>query len=93
MVEETETSSGEVNAPGTKRKRWTYVAPPLYATQMFSVSDEFVRPLYNLMSSKKPDDIDLFFMGEIPDMAFASHSITGQSGHQSDCADGQGMRR
>jgi hypothetical protein len=77
----------------SKREKWTYVAPPLYATQMFSVSHKFVHPLYELMSSKKPDDVDLFFMGQVPDMAFASHSIAGQSGHQSDCADNQDMRQ
>ena len=38
-------------------------------------SHKFVHPLYELMSSKKPDDVDLFFMGQVPDMAFASQPI------------------
>lgn len=30
---------------------------PLYATQVFSASDKFVRPLCDIMSAKNPDDV------------------------------------
>ena len=42
------------------------------------------RPLYDLMSANKPDDIDLFFMGKAPHTRFAPKSMAGQAGHHSD---------
>lgn len=52
-----------------------------------------VRPLYDLMSTNKPGNMDILFMGKVPDMCFASKSIAGQSGHQSNYADGQSTER
>ena len=45
---------------------------------------QVLRPLYDLMSANKPDDIDLLFMGKAPHTRFAPKSMAGQAGHHSD---------
>ena len=62
-------------------------APPRYGTQMWAVRSDYLMELSADMQKQPASDIDMYFMWHAPgnNIAAASTSIAGQTGHWSDC--------